>query len=214
MLKSLAARIVFAPKDFADAREISDELGFTTVKVKTLSTPLMSFDSGGRRSRSQSVSEQRRALLLPQEVKELGTEEALIFYEGLRPIRCRKIRYFADRRFRERLLEPPSRPAPGDRVPEAPVSATTVPADPEVSENAMTGRVREILSPNAIAVQFSDGTREATVEDIERIESLTAEDFAVDPSRVKFPDHDGPLSVSELEAVAQKFVDSLNAREV
>ena len=34
MLKSLAARIVFAPKDFADAREISDELGFTTVTVK------------------------------------------------------------------------------------------------------------------------------------------------------------------------------------
>ena len=28
MLKSLAARIVFAPKDYADAREISDELGF------------------------------------------------------------------------------------------------------------------------------------------------------------------------------------------
>ncbi len=29
MLKTLAARIVFAPKDFADAREISDELGTT-----------------------------------------------------------------------------------------------------------------------------------------------------------------------------------------
>ena len=28
MLKSLAARIVFAPKDHADAREISDELGY------------------------------------------------------------------------------------------------------------------------------------------------------------------------------------------
>src|SRR6185369_3795172 len=34
MLKSLAARVVFAPKDFGDAREISDELGFTTVRVK------------------------------------------------------------------------------------------------------------------------------------------------------------------------------------
>ena len=40
MLKSLAARIVFAPKDFADAREISDELGFTTVTVRTVSKPL------------------------------------------------------------------------------------------------------------------------------------------------------------------------------
>jgi type IV secretion system protein VirD4 len=39
MMKSLAARIVFAPKDFSDAREISDELGFTTVKVRTVSRP-------------------------------------------------------------------------------------------------------------------------------------------------------------------------------
>ena len=39
MFKSLAARIVFAPKDMADAREISRELGFTTVKVKTYSGP-------------------------------------------------------------------------------------------------------------------------------------------------------------------------------
>lgn len=31
MLKTLAARIVFAPKDFPDAREISEELGYTTV---------------------------------------------------------------------------------------------------------------------------------------------------------------------------------------
>src|SRR5882762_10069561 len=55
MLKSLAARIVFAPKDFADAREISDELGFTTVKAQTLSKPSANFfDSRARRSRSES----------------------------------------------------------------------------------------------------------------------------------------------------------------
>jgi type IV secretion system protein VirD4 len=77
MLKSLAARIVFAPKDFPDAREISDELGFTTVPSKTVSTPTgAALDKRGQRSRSQSVSHQRRALLLPQEIKELGSEQA------------------------------------------------------------------------------------------------------------------------------------------
>ncbi|MGH8220556.1 MAG: type IV secretory system conjugative DNA transfer family protein, partial [Steroidobacteraceae bacterium] len=111
MLKSLAARVVFAPKDFSDAREISDELGFTTVKVRTVSKPFFSFDSRTR-SRTVNVSEQRRALLLPQEVKELGTEEAIIFCEGLRAIRCRKIRYFSDRLFKRRLLPPPESPAP------------------------------------------------------------------------------------------------------
>src|SRR6202030_4614003 len=95
------------------AREISDELGFTTVRARTLSRPAsFSFEGRGRRSRSLSISEQRRALLLPQEVKELGSEEAIIFYEGLRPIRCQKIRYYADQRFRARLLPPPAKPAP------------------------------------------------------------------------------------------------------
>src|ERR1700733_11875429 len=113
MLKSLAARIVFAAKDHADAREISDELGYTTVRAKTISMPLFGFSGGrGQRSRSQNVSEQRRALLLPQEVKALGPEEAIVFCEGLRPIRCRKIRYFTDRRFRKRLMPAPEVPLP------------------------------------------------------------------------------------------------------
>jgi hypothetical protein len=62
MLKSWAARIVFAPKDYLDAREISDELGFTTVKVKTYSAPLFNFSgTKARRSKTQNISEQRRA---------------------------------------------------------------------------------------------------------------------------------------------------------
>src|SRR4029077_11398475 len=61
MLKSLAARIVFAPKDYADAREISDELGTTTVRVRTISKPLgMAFERRAQRGESQSISEQRR----------------------------------------------------------------------------------------------------------------------------------------------------------
>src|SRR4029077_18435139 len=124
MLKSLAARIVFAAKDHGDAREISDELGFTTVRVKTVSTPLFGFGNPkGQRARSQNVSEQRRALLLPQEVKALGAEEAVLFYEGLPPIRARKLRYFEDRRFTARLFPPPAEAAPrAARAPEPPAA--------------------------------------------------------------------------------------------
>ena len=199
MLKSLAARIVFAPKDFADAREISDELGFATVKVKTLSKPLMDFsDARGRRSRSQNVSEQRRALLLPQEVKELGTEEAIIFYEGLRPIRCQKIRYFSDRRFRRRLLPPPAKPA---------AVWESVPGSPGEPIAAIAQSSAAPSGPEARAAPIR--MREATVEDIERIESLTLEDFETDFSKVKIPDHEGPVSVDELHAAAERFVDAL-----
>ena len=206
MLKSLAARIVFAPKDFPDAREISDELGFTTVPSKTVSTPIgAALDKRGQRARSQSVSHQRRALLLPQEVKELGPEQAIVFYEGLRPIRCRKIRYFADKRFRRRLLPAPNGPIPfrcasaplAVTLPES-VSAAPPPAEPPPGE----GSVPKMEKKSVVI-------RDATVEDIERIESLTLEDFACDFSKVSIPDRDGPVSEPEMNAAVESFLDSL-----
>jgi type IV secretion system protein VirD4 len=197
MLKTLAARIVFTPKDFADAREISDELGFTTVKVKSLSKPQFDFsDPKGRRHRTVNVSEQRRALLLPQEVKELGTEEAIIFYEGLRPIRCHKVRYFEDARFRARLLPPPK-------------LAGIAPIDRETPPS--TGVIRQVnrsLSGHAESVPT---TRTATQADLEGIETLTLEDFAVDFLKVEVPvtEPGRRLSDHEMDQVVNSFLSSL-----
>jgi type IV secretion system protein VirD4 len=204
MLKSLAARIVFAPKDFPDAREISDELGFTTVPVRTVSKPVgLSLDRGGSRSRSQSVSQQRRALLLPQEVKELGTDEAIVFYEGLRPIRCRKIRYFADRRFRERVLPAPEVPLPPRRA------APGVAREPPGAMAQSTASTPE-SAVDAPGPKREEGViREGTVADVERIETLTLEDFATDFSKVRIPDQDGPLSEAEMKGAVESFLDSL-----
>ena len=85
MMKSLAARILYAPKDFAEANEISQELGMTTVKVASRSKPVFNLaDMKAKRSHSVTVNEQKRPLLLPQEVKELGRDRELILYEGLR----------------------------------------------------------------------------------------------------------------------------------
>jgi type IV secretion system protein VirD4 len=206
MLKSLAARIVFAPKDFPDAREISDELGFTTVPSKTLSTPVgAALDRRGQRSRSQSVSLQRRALLLPQEVKELGSEQCIVFYEGLRPIRCKKIRYFRDKRFRRRLFPAPSGPIPcrgvSASLPVTPgdsAGASPPPSEPSVGDGSTPGVQKE-----AVVI------RDATVEDVERIESLTLEDFAFDFSKMQIPDRDGPLSQGEMKAAVDTFLNSL-----
>ena len=196
MLKSLAARIVFAPKDYSDAREISDELGFTTVKVKSLSKPMFDLsETKGRRSRSQTVSEQRRALLLPQEVKELGNDHAIIFYEGLRPIRCRKIRYFEDPRFRARLLPPPEVPAANPLILEVPTAAS----GPTIGSGADDlGAPAEVI-------------REATVEDVDRIDELKLEDFATDFSQVTLPES-GRLTEEDLSVAVESFLDSLRER--
>jgi type IV secretion system protein VirD4 len=192
MLKSLAARVVFAPKDYSDAREISDELGFTTVSVRSVSRPRFNLFEAKRRSGSVSVSEQRRALLLPQEVKELGTEEALILYEGLPPIRCRKIRYYQDPRFAKRLCAPPPIEPRQHVVCSPPARSRSAAAPPSADE----------ASSHTVA------TREARIEDLERVETLTLDDFAADFSDVKVP-AEGRMSDHEMQQAVDSFLASL-----
>ncbi len=192
MLKSLAARIVFTPKDMADAREISEELGNTTVKVKSYSRPQMGL---GERKRQNTVneSEQRRPLLLPQEIKELGKDQALIFYEGLPPIRCQKIRYFKDRRFTVRLHPPPAVASPEPQPDDKPAG----PHSPLPTDESTEGKSTE-----------GSGVREATIEDIDRIDQLQLTDFAAPIEQIKVP-QDGRLSDEQMNRLTSEFLEVL-----
>ena len=58
-------------------------------------------------ARDRAATDQRRALLLPQEVKEIGQWKEIIFLENVKPILCDKIRYFDDPEFMGRLLPAP-----------------------------------------------------------------------------------------------------------
>lgn len=217
MLKSLAARIVFAPKDYDEAKEISEELGDSTVRARAFSRPR--FAQWGRNRGGQggqvTLSEQRRPLLLPQEVKELGNEEALIFYEGLRPVRCRKLRYYQDRRFTRRLMPPPSQPIAPDATlrsaahdaelaaPEA-APAEGRPADPQRSQeqNASVG-------PQPLEAPVEGSPREPTLEDLPRLESLTLADFAGHYEHVTVPE-DRAATEGEIQVAVDQFLASLN----
>src|SRR6266853_811647 len=104
-----AARIFCAPKDMEDATEISNELGFTTVKSKSVSTPALNLSATkGHRHRSVSTSDQKRALMLPQEVKEIGADREILFVENVRPIFCKKLCYYQMPIFLGRLRPVPA----------------------------------------------------------------------------------------------------------
>jgi type IV secretion system protein VirD4 len=195
LLKTLAVRIHFAPKDMDDAEEISRELGFTTVKVKSVSTPVLTaFDTSNRRSRSVSVSEQRRALLLAQEVREIGPERELVFVENVQPILAKKIRYYLLPEFRKRLLPPPNVAPISMRV--ALPMPGSGPSEPERSVGARAPAAR---------------TRASTVADIDRIDSLTLEDFDLDPSRTIVPElaEGERMTRVQLDAAVEGFLESL-----
>jgi type IV secretion system protein VirD4 len=187
MMKTLAARIVYAPKDFSDAKEISDELGMTTVKAKTVSRPM--FGSG--RTPSVNVSEQRRPLLLPQEVKELGRLQEIIFYEGLRPILCRKNRYYEDARFVRRVVPPPQ------------VQALDLSRTPRGTPEAFG----EALPASGVSVQEA-ASRPLEAADIARLDSLTLDDFAVNFDHIDIP-HGRRLSEEELKHAVDRFLDGV-----
>jgi type IV secretion system protein VirD4 len=69
-----------------------------------------SFSGHGHSTVSRNESEQRRALLLPQEFKELGSERLVVIFENCKPILGEKIRYWRDKAFTSRLLPAPAVP--------------------------------------------------------------------------------------------------------
>jgi len=206
MLKSVAARIAFSPKDHTDAKEISDELGFTTVRVRSDSRPaFMAWNRQSGRQRSSTYSQQARALLLPQEVKEIGNERALIFYEGVRPIRCTKVRYYNDRRFRKRLLPAPAYATPGGR--RAPVQVAPS-AAPILSIPSGAG---ETVVPAAGIEPAQTPMEEAAMDEIQQLDALTLEDLA-EPVRDLTFEHQGERPTDyEIEADVSKFLDAIRA---
>lgn len=193
LLKTLASRIYFAPKDIEEAEELSRELGSTTVKVRSRSKPAW-FSSEARRHHTVSTSEQRRALMLAQEVRDLGSQRELIFTEGIRPILARKIRYYEIPWLARRVMAPPAVPAIEPILSSAPRPEATDVAPPESSTEGGGPRVRQ-----------------ATLEDIDRIDELTLEDFDLDLSQVVFPQSPPGERVSEsdLERAAESFLAAL-----
>lgn len=102
-LTNHAVEIVFTPKEHDVAVELSERFGTQTVEAKSRSRP-----SGfSNRSRSETVSDHRRPLLLPQELKLVPKSKAFVLMAGVLPILADKLVYHEDRRFIARLASPP-----------------------------------------------------------------------------------------------------------
>ena len=92
-----ALQIIYTPREQQDANEYSEMLGYTTIKKHNVSRG---------RERSVSESDERRALMLPQELKAMSQNEEIIIYEGMpHPAKVSKIRYYEDKIFSNRILD-------------------------------------------------------------------------------------------------------------
>lgn len=176
-------RVVFATKENAAAREISESLGYTTVKSKS-----KSFSSGGNsliRSPGTNESPAQRALLLPQEVKDLGKKKELIFIEGVPPIMADKIFFFSDRAFDKRKnLKTPT-------VPIREIQERT--SSPGASTKKTT---KEFNEPRAVKA-----------EEVSSLESML-NDFTCDFSSVEVPK--SGASEDEKKALVDQLFDIMD----
>nr|WP_319515157.1 conjugal transfer protein TraG [uncultured Cohaesibacter sp.] len=106
ILDNCHVRVAFASNDERTAKRISDALG-TATELRD------STNYAGHRLAPWlghlmvSRQETARPLLTPGEVMQLPPADEIVMLAGTPPIRARKVRYYEDVRFTERLLSPP-----------------------------------------------------------------------------------------------------------
>lgn len=153
-------QIIYAPREQQDAQEYSEILGYYGMD----STSKGVSRGRGAVTNSENVSQQKRALMLPQELREIGPDRVIVLADNCKPIFGEKIKYYSDPAFMERLMPPVKVPpldmdtfiaksegrvralAPGEQVPASklavnlesmpPVTNTTAPLAQEVSAMA------------------------------------------------------------------------------
>ena len=95
LITNHALQILYAPREQQDANDYSEMLGYTTIKKESMTRG---------KELSFSEREERRALMLPQELKAMGNDKEVFVYEGLaHPVICDKIKYYQDKFFSQRL---------------------------------------------------------------------------------------------------------------
>lgn len=103
IVANCGVEVAFTPKELRVANELSDRIGYVGQESVTRSLTI----NGLLANRSKSISDQRRALLLPQELMQLPTDRLLLLRGGIPPILGTKIIYFKSRFFKSRAFPPP-----------------------------------------------------------------------------------------------------------
>jgi type IV secretion system protein VirD4 len=107
IMANCGIEIAFAPKELKVAQDLSERLGYWTYASRAKSRPTLL--SEGRRSTTES--DQRRALMMPQELIQMPADRLIVLRAGMPPVRGCKIVYWRERAFTSRVSRSPVVPA-------------------------------------------------------------------------------------------------------
>lgn len=194
-----ALQIIFPPRDQDDAEQYSKMLGDGTVKGKSVSR--QSRKSG----QTISSTDQRRALLLPQEIKEIGRYKQIIMLENSKPIFCDKIRYYLEPTFINRLKE----------ISPSLAKIKGIPGEAELNSAAFGMELAPLPPPLNLDVhkaKIHARIRAAKPSDI--AEGIDINVLALDLQKIKpLPDNSEDLKPEEVESFVADFFGSLDVTE-
>ena len=112
IMANCAVEIAFAPKELKVAQDLSERLGTWTYSGRTKSRPALL--SSGHWSTTES--DQRRPLMLPQELIQMPAHRLIVLKAGMPPVRAEKIVYWREKAFTrqvDRRRQPWCRPHAG-----------------------------------------------------------------------------------------------------
>ncbi|UCM26597.1 conjugal transfer protein TraG [Pseudomonas sp. PS1(2021)] len=107
ILDNCHVRVTFATNDERTAKRISETLG-TATELRAQRNYAGHRLAPWLGHLMVSRQETARPLLTPGEVMQLPTDEAVVMVSSVAPIKAKKLRYFADANFKQRVLPPPA----------------------------------------------------------------------------------------------------------
>lgn len=119
IVANCGVEVAFTPKELRVANDLSERIGYVGQESVTRSLTI----NGWLANRSKSISEQRRALMLPQELMQFPKDRLILLRGGIPPIIGTKIAWFNSRFFKARAFPPPVIPAIPKQAPAAPPPA-------------------------------------------------------------------------------------------
>jgi type IV secretion system protein VirD4 len=199
-LENHTQQIAFTPTSMKVAKEIADELGNTTSHSTGKSGQLWD-------KKSYSENESARALMLPQEIKEMPHDDCLIFSRGLPPIKAKKFKYFKSSVLVDRLKSVSPRLASiGKRLPNQAELETCY------AQGEFQIHVPQLAPPVLITLALPEDDRPfrpIEVADLDMLDSIPLADFSVNFDRVELPPPN--LTEDELDEYADSVFNQMFA---
>ncbi len=196
ILDNCGVEVVFGTKSNELAKELSERLGYDTVEGVSRSGPRF-WRAFRAKSANETQTDQRRALLLPQEIIKLRPREAIVLRAGMHPCKVRRIRYFRDPFFKRLVIKPPvvaeieviARSRPGTPATEEPEAEGSIMAEISAVEMEMAAAVPAQQPPHsgeakrpapAPQPQPATGTPQAKAGDVAPPDAITIQPAQAD----------------------------------